>query len=138
MREPPRSSAATHLALRAGVVRVGSLCLNHPKLVLKHPCVGCLCTSSGWLKHIEPQRTYTILTLTELARCVVGCLVPYTPCSPELVSTANQHEPHKHRDSKVCRVLMHESGVVQAQRTSSNLHDPHHHRASKVCRVLRH
>ena len=36
-------------------------------------CVGCLCTSSGWLKHIEPQRTYTILTITELARCV-GCL----------------------------------------------------------------
>ena len=38
----------------------------------------------------------------------------------------------------VCRVLLHESGVVQAQRTSSNLHEPHHHRASKVCRVLMH
>ena len=37
MREPPRSSASTHSALRAGVVRVGSLCLNHPELVLKHP-----------------------------------------------------------------------------------------------------
>ena len=37
MLEPPRTSAATHLALRAGVVRVGSLCLNHPELVLKHP-----------------------------------------------------------------------------------------------------
>ena len=22
-------------------------------------CAGCLCTSSGWLKHIEPHRTYT-------------------------------------------------------------------------------
>ena len=33
VREPPRSSAATHSALRDGVVRVGSLCLNHPELV---------------------------------------------------------------------------------------------------------
>ena len=29
MLEPPRSSA--------GVVRVGSLCLNHPELLQKHP-----------------------------------------------------------------------------------------------------
>ena len=41
----------------------------------------------------------------------------------------------KHRVSKVCRVLLHEVGVVQAQRTSSLLHEPHHHRESKVCRV---
>ena len=41
------------------------MCLNHPDLVHKHTitdiamCVGCLCTSSGWFKHIEPHRTYT-------------------------------------------------------------------------------
>ena len=40
------------------------------------------------------------------------------------------------RGNKVCRVLMHSFGVVQAHRTSSNLHEPHHHRASKVCRGL--
>ena len=33
-------------------------------------CAGCLCTSSGWLKHIKPQRTYMYLTITEIARCV--------------------------------------------------------------------
>ena len=33
-------------------------------------CAGCLCTSSGWLKHIKPQRTYTYFTITEIARCV--------------------------------------------------------------------
>ena len=27
----------THLERRAGVVRVGSLCLNHPEQVQKHP-----------------------------------------------------------------------------------------------------
>ena len=37
VREPPRSSASTHIELRDGVVRVGSLCLNHPELVQKHP-----------------------------------------------------------------------------------------------------
>ena len=30
-------------------------------------------TRSGWYKHIEPHRTYTNHTFTELARCV-GCL----------------------------------------------------------------
>ena len=33
-------------------------------------CAGCLCTSSGWFKHLEPQRTYTNHLITELARCV--------------------------------------------------------------------
>ena len=33
-------------------------------------CAGCLCTRSGWFKHIEPHRTYTNHTITELARCV--------------------------------------------------------------------
>ena len=80
--------------------------------------------------------------------------------------TSNLHEPHHHRDGKVCRCLSHEFGmvrlyrtftkyivtretrsagcfmqsfgVVQAHRTSSNLHEPHHHRDSKVWRGLSH
>ena len=35
-------------------------------------CVGCCYTSSGWYKHLEPPRTYTNHTITEIARCV-GC-----------------------------------------------------------------
>ena len=42
---------------------------------------------------------------------------------------------HRYRDSKVCRVLMHLFGVVQAHRTLSNLLEPHHYRYSKVFRV---
>ena len=45
---------------------------------------------------------------------------------------------HRYRGNKVCRVLMHLFGVVQAHRTSSNLPEPHHYRDSKVCRVLSH
>ena len=31
---------------------------------------GCLCTSSGWFKHIEPPRTFSNHIMTELAGCV--------------------------------------------------------------------
>jgi len=36
-------------------------------------CAGCLCTSSGLFKYIEPHRTYMNHTSTEIARCE-GCL----------------------------------------------------------------
>ena len=50
-------------------------------------CAGCLCTSSGWFKHIEPYRTF----LNDMIL----------------------------RDTKVCRVLSHEFGVVRLYRTFS-------------------
>ena len=33
-------------------------------------CAGCLCTSSGWLKRIEPSRTFSIHIIAEIARRV--------------------------------------------------------------------
>ena len=78
-------------------------------------CVGCFCTRAGWFKHSEPQRTYTMLTSTELARCV-GCLCTragwfkHSGVVQAQRTSSNLHEPHHHRDSKVCRVLMHKFG----------------------------
>ena len=116
-------------------------------------------TRAGWFKHSEPHRTYTLLTITELARCV-GCFCSSsgwfkhskpTRTTPSQCSrcvghsfgvveaqrtSSNLQETHHHRASTVCRVLLHVFGVVQALRTSSNLHEPPQHRASKVCRVL--
>ena len=47
------------------------MCLNHPELVHKYPThLAISGTSSGLLKHIEPHRTYTKHTSTEIARCV--------------------------------------------------------------------
>ena len=96
------------------------MCSNYPELVHKHPT------------HLR-RGTYTILTITELAKCVgslctssgwfkhfephrtytnhtiterarcVGCLSTRSGGS----STANLHEPHQHSSSKVCRVLLH-------------------------------
>ena len=102
-------------------------------------CAGCLCTSSGWFKHVEPCRTFSNHIITEIARCVVlshefgvvrhhrtfsiyivtgetrcaGCLCTGSGCS------SNLPEPHHYRDSKVCRVLSHEFGVVRLHRTFS-------------------
>ena len=36
-------------------------------------CAGCLCTSSGWLKHIEPHRTFSNHIITEIGRCIEFC-----------------------------------------------------------------
>ena len=34
---------------------------------------GCLCTCSGWFKHIEPRRTFPNHIITEIAKCVEFC-----------------------------------------------------------------
>ena len=33
-------------------------------------CAGCLCTSSGWFKRIEPPRTFSNHIIADIARCV--------------------------------------------------------------------
>ena len=33
-------------------------------------CAGCLCTSSGWFKRIEPPRTFSNHIIAEIARCI--------------------------------------------------------------------
>ena len=154
---------------------------------------GCLCTSSGWFKHIEPHRTFSNHIITEIARCVEFCHMSsgWFDCTEPSLSTSLQRqqgmqgvvhlfgvvqahrtssnllEPHHYRDRCVrcvefCHMssgwfdctepslstslqrqqgmqgVVHLFGVVQAHRTSSNLLEPHHYRDSKVCRVLSH
>ena len=109
-------------------------------------CAGCLCTCSGWFKHIEPPRTFSNHIITEIARCVEFCHMSsgwFDHTEPSLStslqgkqgvqgayalvrgvsSTSNlvepSSEPHHYRDSKVCRVLSHEFGVVRLYRTFS-------------------
>ena len=96
---------------------------------------GCLCTSSGWFKHIEPRRTFSNHIITEIARCVefchmssgwFDCTEPSLSTSLQgkqgvqgaysLVHSSNLPEPHH---CKVCRVLSHEFGVVRLHRTFS-------------------
>ena len=99
-------------------------------------CAGCLCTSSGWFKHTEPLRTFSNYILTEIllfaySRVNVGRLVTCTKWGTKEIkgayalvrgahrTSSNLLEPHHYRDSKVCRVLSNEFGVVRLYRTFS-------------------
>ena len=97
---------------------------------------GCLCTSSGWFKQIEPRRTFSNHIVTEIVRCVEFCHMSsgwFDRTEPSLSTSLqrkqsvqgahrtspNLLEPHHYKDSKVCRVLSHEFGVVRLYRTFS-------------------
>ena len=64
-------------------------------------CAGCLCTCSGWFKHIEPPRTFSNHIITKIARCVEFCHMSsgWFDCTEPSLS--------RYRGNKVCRVLMH-------------------------------
>ena len=53
-------------------------------------------------------------------------------------TSSNLLELHHYKESKVCRVLSHEFGVVRLYRTFSIyiVTEPHHYKDSKVCRVF--
>ena len=96
---------------------------------------GCLCTSSGWFKHIEPHRTFSNHIITEIARCVEFCHMSsgWFDCSEPSLSTSLRGKQGvqgayalvrggsstSNLHCKVCRVLSHEFGVVRPYRTFS-------------------
>ena len=106
---------------------------------------GCLCTCSGRFKHIEPRRTFQNHIITEIAKCVEFCHMSsgwFDHTEPSLSTSlkgkqgvqgayalvrggsstsnsSNLPKPHHNKDSKVCRVLSHEFGVVRLYRTFS-------------------
>ena len=63
--------------------------------------------SSGWFDHTEPS-----LSGVQGAYALVRGVKAHR-------TSSNLPEPHHYRDSKVCRVLSHEFGVVRPYRTFS-------------------
>ena len=59
---------------------------------------GCLCTSSGWFKHIEPHRTYSNHNITEIARCGEVCHMNsgWFDCTEPSLSTSLQGKQGVH------------------------------------------
>ena len=55
-------------------------------------CAGCLCTSSGWFKHIEPLLTSSNHNITEIARCGDVCRISsgWFDCTEPSLSTSLQ------------------------------------------------
>ena len=52
-----------------GVVRLCRTFSNYI-FTVETRCAGCLCSSSGWFKRIEPPRTFSNHIVAELQRCV--------------------------------------------------------------------
>ena len=79
---------------------------------------------------VQPYRTSSTSSVSEAPRYgVCLCLrVVFVGTEPLYLQQS--------RKFRVCRVVVHLFGVVQAHRTSSNLHEPLHHRDSKVYRGL--
>ena len=67
---------------------------------------------------VRLYRTFSIYIVAGETRCA-GCLCTCSGCFKHIVTSSNLPEPHHYRDSKVCRVLSHEFGVVQPYRTFS-------------------
>ena len=112
----------------------------------------------------EPLRTYTLLSITELARCV-GCLGTssgwfkhleplrtYTSltitelarcvgCLGTRAGWFKHFEPHRTYTNHTITELARCVGCFctsSGGSSTANLHEPHHHSFSKVCRVLKH
>ena len=78
-------------------------------------CAGCLCTCSGWFKHIEPPRTFSNHIITKIARCVEFCHMSsgWFDCTEPSLSTSLQG---KQSMQGSCT----SSGCIEPRRTFSN------------------
>ena len=84
----------------------------------KQRYAGCLCTSSGWFKHIEPHRTFSNHIMTEIARCVEFCHMSsgWFDCTEPSLSTSLQGK----------QGMQGAYSLVRGGSSSSNLPEPHH------------
>ena len=82
---------------------------------------GCLCTSSGWFKHIEPRRTFSNHIITEIARCVEFCHMSsgwFDRTEPSL-STSLQGKQGVHGAYALVRGGSSTSNLIEPSRTTS-------------------
>ena len=88
---------------------------------------GCLCTSSGWFKHVEPRRTFSNQIITEIARCLEFCHMSsgWFYCTEPSLSTSLQGK----------QGVQGAYALVRGGSSTSNLLEPHYYRDSNVCRV---
>ena len=93
-------------------------------------CAGCLCTSSGWFKHIEPPGTFPNHIIIEIARFVEFCHMSsgwFDRTEPSLSTSLHGKQG--------IQGVMHLFGVVPAHQTSSNFLEPEIARCVVFCHV---
>ena len=84
-------------------------------------CAGCLCTSSGWFKHIEPRRTFPNHIIKEIARCVeFGHMSSgwFDNTEPSL-STSLQRKQGEQGAYALVRGVSSTSNLIESSRTTS-------------------
>ena len=82
---------------------------------------GCLCTSSGWFKHIEPRRTFPNHIITEIVRCVEFCHMSsgWFDCTEPSLSTSLQGKQGVQGAYALVRGGSSTSNLVEPSRTTS-------------------
>ena len=82
---------------------------------------GCLCNSSGWFKHREPQRTYSNHNFTELARCGEVChmISGWFDCTEPSLATAVQGKPGVQGAYALVRGGSSTSNLIEPSRTTT-------------------
>ena len=82
---------------------------------------GCLCTSSGWFKHIEPHRTFSNHIITEIARCVEFCHMSsgWFDCTEPSLSTSLQGKQGVQGAYALVRGGSSTSNLIEPFRTTS-------------------
>ena len=84
-------------------------------------CAGCLCTCSGWFKHIEPHRTFSNHIITEIARCLEFCHLSsgWFDCTEPSLSTSLQGKQGVQGAYALVRGGSSTSNLVEPSRTTS-------------------
>ena len=85
-------------------------------------CAGCLCTSSGWFKHIEPPRTFSNHITTEIARCGEFCHMSswWFDCTEPSLSTWLQGKQGVQGAYALVRGGSSTSNLLEPSRTTSS------------------
>ena len=85
-------------------------------------CAGCLCTSSGWFKHIEPYRTYSNHKITEIARCEEVCHMSsgWFDCTTLSLSTSLQGKQGVQGSYALVRGGSSTSNLIEPTRTTTS------------------
>ena len=85
-------------------------------------CAGCLCTSSGWFKHIEPHRTYSNHNITEIARCGEVCHMSsgWFDCTEPSLSTSLQGKQGVQGAYALVRGGSSTSNLIEPTRTTTS------------------
>ena len=118
--EPSRTKVCRVLSHEVGVVRLYRT-FSIYIVAGETRSAGCLCTSSGWFKHIEPHRIFSNHIITKIARCVEFCHMSsgWFDCTEPSLSTSLQGKQGVQGACALVRGGSSNSNLLEPSRTTS-------------------